>query len=255
MLTFKWKRDGWKVGLSILLLIGIFMAVYLGRQYQAETRFVRYPAFGISLPVGYSVHGIDVSKYQGFIHWQEVANMRVGTVQLRFAFMKATQGKSRVDHRFVRNWAEAKSAGILRGAYHFFEPGVDGRAQAEQFLANVSLEAGDLPPVLDVEQIGRTPVNQLQTRVAEWISVVEARYGVKPILYTNADFYTRYLAGRFDDYPLWVAHYFAPNRPRIGRLWSFWQHSETGQVSGIRGRVDFNVFNGSYAQLKSMTLR
>lgn len=254
MPKFTWKKQGWKVGLSILILCAISAAIFWADRYREETRFVRYPAFGISLPVGYTVHGIDVSKYQGFIQWPEVANMRVGTVQLRFAFIKATQGKSRLDHRFSRNWEEAKTAGILRGAYHFFEPGVDGDEQANKFLEHVPLQSGDLPPVLDVEQIGRTPVKLLQDRVAQWIKRVEERYGIQPIIYTNADFYTRYLAGRFDDYPLWVAHYFAPDRPRIGRAWSFWQHSETGLVNGIRGRVDFNVFNGSYAQLMSMTL-
>ncbi|MEO7523261.1 MAG: GH25 family lysozyme, partial [Ferruginibacter sp.] len=67
---------------------------------------------------------------------------------------------------------------------------------------------------------------------------------VKPIIYTNADFYRSFLAGRFDNYPLWVAHYLVQNKPRIERNWYFWQHNETGRVNGINGFVDFNVFNG-----------
>lgn len=82
--------------------------------------------------------------------------------------------------------------------------------------------------------------------------MVEEHYGVKPIIYTNVDFYTRILKDDFDEYPLWIAHYLEKHRPRIYRDWSFWQHSETGKVNGIKGNVDFNVFNGDSADFRKL---
>lgn len=180
--------------------------------------------------------------------------MNVQNIRLGFAFMKATEGNGNSDSYFKRNWRKSKQAGLVRGAYHFFIASKDGRKQAENFIDRVKLEAGDLPPVLDVEQTFRTPATKLRKEVQTWLDVVGLYYGVTPIIYTNADFYERYLRGYFDNYPLWVAHYFQPEQPRISRDWAFWQHSEQGKVDGILSRVDFNVFNGDSTAFKALLI-
>jgi lysozyme len=133
---------------------------------------------------------------------------------------------------------------MTRGAYHFFLATKSGKAQAENFIGRVELKSGDLPPVLDVEQTYGVSNVKLRQRVKEWLTTVEAYYGVKPIIYTSADFYKQYLNAEFDEYPLWVAHYLQKNKPRIYREWDFWQHSEQGRVNGILSKVDFNVYSG-----------
>ena len=85
---------------------------------------------------------------------------------------------------------------------------------------------------------------ELKKEVAEWLLIVEKQYGIKPVIYTNIDFYKNYLQNDFDDYPIWIAHYLQPEKPRIERKWSFWQHNENGRVNGIKTPVDFNVFSG-----------
>ena len=127
--------------------------------------------------------------------------------------------------------------------------------QAAHFVETVYLNKGDLPPVLDVEQANGASVFDLQQRVADWLLLAEKRYKVKPIIYSNIDFYNSYLAGRFDDYPLWIAHYLEKNKPRIQRKWVFWQHNEAGHVSGIKTNVDFNVFNGDSVTFKNLLLK
>jgi lysozyme len=77
---------------------------------------------------------------------------------------------------------------------------------------------------------------------------------VKPIIYTNVDFYKRNLGTCFDNYPLWVAHYYQPSQPRIKRDWLFWQHSEEGRVNGILSKVDFNVFGGDSLEFRSILM-
>jgi lysozyme len=236
----------WKL---LIVCIGLSIAVMLflwGYDWwlSRKAHYTRYDEFGIDIPTNYSVHGIDVSKYQRVIDWESVKAMQVEDVRISFAFIKATEGNINEDKYFSRNWKKARSANLVRGAYHFFTASKSGRTQAENFISSVDLEQGDLPPVLDIEQTYGVPLQKLQQRVKEWLDVVEEFYGVKPIIYTNVDFYRQYLEEKFDDYPLWVAHYVNKGKPRIYRDWHFWQYSETGRVNGILSKVDFNVFNG-----------
>lgn len=199
------------------------------------------------LLTGYTVHGIDVSAYQGRIEWPQVAGH-----QVKFAFIKATEGVTLRDPRFQRNWRGARQAGIYRGAYHYFQPNYDGAKQANLFTRTVPLAAGDLPPVLDVEHAEFHDVAQMRRNVAVWLRLVERHYGVRPILYSNYSFYKRYLAGHFDKYPLWLAHYEVaqPTLPRS--KWIIWQHSDEAYVPGIRGTVDFNVYQGNFDSLLAL---
>lgn len=238
-----------------IILCSFATATYLFNRFYNRPSFVHYPAFGIDIPSRYSIHGIDVSRYQQTIGWKLVKEMEVANIRIGFAFIKATEGINGLDGQFNRNWAQAKRAGVPRGAYHFFIASKSGKAQAENFIENVKLQAGDLPPVLDIEQVNGASVTDLQQRVADWLNVVEKKYKVKPIIYTNVVFYETFLAGRFDDYPLWVAHYFAKDKPRIKRNWHFWQHSEAGHANGIDAFVDFNVFNGDSAAFKKLLIQ
>ena len=181
--------------------------------------------------------------------------MRVKQVALGFAFIKATEGIGNTDPQFRRNWRKAKSNGIYRGAYHFFIASKDGRMQAEHFIDKVDLEPGDLPPVLDVEQMNGVSTATLKNEVKEWLAIVENYYKVKPIIYTNIDFYKRNLGSEFDSYPLWVAHYYEDKQPRIQRGWLFWQHNDRGNVNGILSKVDFNVFSGDSLEFRSLLIR
>lgn len=219
-----------------------------------EAPIVEYEGFGVTLPQGYNIHGIDVSRYQDHIAWDAVRDMEVAGVKIGFAIIKATEGVELRDPFFRRNWKESNKAGLVRGAYHFFYPGKPVEAQVRNFTKFVKLEAGDLPPVLDVEVNSGLSKKKVRQRVKQWLDGVEKHYGVKPIIYTYVSFYEDYLKGYFDTYTLWVAHYFQPGAPRIGRHWSFWQHHDAGRVNGIVNKVDLNVFNGDSAAFRSLLL-
>lgn len=252
-------RGPWRRALLVGLLVGLAVAgtYYLRHQVQlnryARRAWATLTKGGLTgrektpLLAGYSVHGIDVSSYQGRIDWPEVARNRV-----RFAFIKASEGATLRDPRFARNWREARAAGVLCGAYHYFLPNRGGQIQADLFAQTVPLAPGDLPPVLDVEAANFHDVAVLRREVARWLRLIEAHYGVRPILYSNHSFYKRHLAGHFDDYPLWLAHYEVekPSMPR--NKWIIWQHSDESHVPGIRGVVDFNVFQGNFEALQAL---
>lgn len=197
------------------------------------------------------IPGIDVSHYQGTVDWQQVAGAGIA-----FAFVKATQGVSSVDSQFAVNWAGVKAAGLLRGAYHFYQPGDDPGQQAEHFLSVVQLEPGDLLPVLDVETLGSQTASQIVQGIGTWLQTVQAAVGRAPIVYTAPGFWNGLGTQQFGTYPLWVAEYgcSSPKLPAGWTSWDFWQYSESGSVAGVAGSVDLDVFQESPQALRQMTL-
>ena len=236
----------------IFLLLLVFFLVRVDKQ---KVSFKTYPEFGIDMPTNFDIHGIDVSKYQKDIVWDAIKTMKVKEIKIHFSFIKATEGENLIDSKFAKNWAQAKNSQVTRGAYHFFRANKDVDKQVTSFIKIVKLLPGDLPPVLDIETLDNTTPEKIRAKAKIWLDKVEAYYGVKPIIYTNAEFYNKYLGTDFDDYPLWVAHYFEQHRPRIQRNWHFWQHSDRGNVNGIESKVDFNVFNGDSTDFENLLIK
>jgi lysozyme len=237
-------RKLWLLGLICLFIVAVYFAINPSRKI-----------FGIRMPAGYELHGIDVSRYQKTIDWEYLASFtgKNNDVKISFAFIKATEGRSMQDPLFKSNWENIGKTGIIRGAYHYFVPARSASEQAKNFIDNVELVKGDLPPVLDIEKLGNSGAAKLRENIKIWLNEVEKHYGVKPIIYSYIDFYEKYLIVDKDlrKYPLWVAHY---NKKKIEfeESWLFWQHSDSGRIPGINEKVDFNVFNGNMDKLKSL---
>lgn len=251
------KKSGkwWWIILLVIVLGSLIAYIWYKTASINRAKFVRYPAFGIDIPDNYTIHGIDVSHFQSFIDWPSVKEMKVHNVRVGFAFIKATEGLSKVDRQFKRNWKKAAEAGITRGAYHFFLPTKSGKNQAKNFISNVDLKPGDLPPVLDIEQLYGVKPEKMRKEVKDWLTIIEEHYKVKPIIYTYVNFYSRFMQEDFENYPLWAAHYMERDKPRISRSWIFWQHSEKGRVNGITHKVDFNVFNGDSDDFEDLLVK
>ena len=212
-----------------------------------------HKGYGVCLPISYKTHGIDVSHHQGEIDWSAVKATEKQEYPIRFAFIKATEGGDYKDRRFAENFRKAGEVGIVRGAYHFYNPYTDPIRQADFFISQVKLQKGDLVPVLDIE---RKPFDkaQLQADLKKFLNRLEQHYGAKPIIYTSYKYKTRYLdTPDFDAYPFWIAHYYVDMLSYEG-TWQFWQHTDYGTVPGIETNVDLNVFNGSWEELKQYRL-
>lgn len=202
-----------------------------------------------------TVKGIDVSVYQGTVNWTQVKGAGV-----QFAFVRVSDGKNSLDTQFAANWKNTKTAGVVRGTYQFFRPSQDPIVQADLLLSQLSknggLQPGDLPPVLDLESTDSQPAATVVARAKQWLAHVEAALGVRPIVYTAA-FMSSTIGNNFSGYTLWVANYgvTCPTMPSGWSKWAFWQSSDSGSVAGISGGVDTDVFDGSLADLKKLTLQ
>lgn len=204
--------------------------------------------------------GIDVSRYQGDIDWAAVAGDGIA-----FAYIKATKGTSHTDPRFRRNYTRSGASGMLRGAYHFALPHhSSGTAQARFFLTHGGNRADGktLPPALDIEAnpsgpdcYGLSP-QQMTAWIAEFSATIQHHTGRHPVIYTTTAWWNRCTGGHggfADTHHLWTARWSddpAP-LPRGWQDYTFWQYTAHGQVAGINGHVDRNLFHGD--QLANLT--
>lgn len=198
------------------------------------------------------LQGVDVARYQGQIDWRELAGDNVA-----FAFIKATEGGDYVDPLFERNWREARRAGVLRGAYHFFTLCRPGRVQAEHFLTVVGDMRGALTPALDAEHMGACRlggrVSDPVLEITSFLDTVEKATGKRPIIYTTHEFYTAYFYAVPRMEKFWLRSLYV--EPGYGpEEWVFWQHSGRGRRRGIAGPVDLNAFRGTQSDLEALVL-
>nr|WP_294925812.1 glycoside hydrolase family 25 protein [uncultured Flavobacterium sp.] len=199
------------------------------------------------------VIGIDVSEFQGKIDWHEI-DILEEKYPVQFVFIRATAGNNKVDSKFKRNWEGAKEHKIMRGAYHYYRPNENSIEQANLFIKTVKLKTGDLPPVLDIEKLPKNqPLDSLKKGLKRWLNKVETHYGVRPIIYTGERYYDDFLKEEFTEYLFWIANYNF-YREKIDEDWLFWQFTEKASLTGVKHRVDVNIYNGDLEQLQFITV-
>ena len=249
----RYPRWAWWIGGTAVIVLYVFLFYHF---FVGPTGFRWRALYGdAEYPEGYEIHGIDISHYQGKIDWEQLTNAMIKGCPVRFVIIKSTEGSSRLDENFRENFNQARDFGFIRGVYHFWSNKSTAREQAYYFLDQVHLTDGDLPPVLDIEhKPADKSVEDFQRDVLTWLHIVEDKYHVKPIIYTYYKFKEQYLSAPvFEDYPYWIAHYYVDKVEYKGP-WKFWQHTDAGRLPGIRGYVDFNIYNGSFYDLKKLTI-
>ncbi len=197
--------------------------------------------------------GIDVSNWQGTIDWSKVAGAGI-----RFAVIKATEGRHYDDPYYATNLAGATANGIAAGAYHFARPDAttgDPGAEADHFVSVANPRPGNVVPVLDLERTGGMSVANLQDWTKRWLARVTARTHVRPMIYSSPYFWTNAMGDTtwFADhgYDLyWIANWgvttpATPANDWGGHGWTVWQWTNCSHVKGIAGCVDGDRFKGT----------
>lgn len=182
--------------------------------------------------------GLDISRHQGKIHWDELVEENQ---QLRFVYIKATEGSSLVDPFYKRNFKAAKERGLLVGSYHFLTNRTSMERQVDNFLSSIDLNQQDLLLLVDIEKDGTRNWKRdiIQKNLAEFIRLVKERTGHSPMIYTNESYYYLNLYPEFNHYRLFIANYNLP--PKLpDAKYDIWQSSKKGRVRGIWTYVDID---------------
>ncbi|WP_210151302.1 glycoside hydrolase family 25 protein [Chryseobacterium scophthalmum] len=246
-------------GLYLKQSISYYYALYFNKFAHKKLKNSEFETLRIQKIISNNLdktYGFDISHYQNKedIKWDSLS---IGnkTIPLEFVVMRATMGNRNADKNFDEFWSSAKEHNLIRGAYHFYRADEDPVIQANNFLENVKLESGDLPPVLDIEKIAKSKSKEkLIEDLKIWCKIVEETYGEKPIIYTYYHYYKDFLRGEFDGYPIWLANYNDVPEPSPEDQWDFWQFTENGIVYGINSKIDLNIYNGGIWSLKGLTL-
>lgn len=194
----------------------------------------------VEVEVNQHYDGIDISRHQKTIDWDKLATDK----NVKYIYIKATEGQSFVDPKFRENIENARRVGFKVGCYHFLRTGSRIQDQFENFTRNVKKNEQDLLPLLDVEVRQGWSNQQLRDSVKLFVDLLEEHYGCKPMIYTSSSFFNNILGKLFADYPLFIARY-ATNEPRLdnGAKWILWQYSDRGRLRGIDHAVDLSRFN------------
>ncbi len=218
-----------------------------------------------------SIFGIDISHYTS----NDIPLERLYDRNVRFVYMKASQGIRYKDGKFLSFWSRVgklpTGQKIHRGAYHFLSANDDPAQQARVFSGVLSiaggLESTDMPPVLDVEWDilskhgrdeweGQSP-NLILAKVLTWLQTVESTSGRVPLVYTsNAWWKERVGSGvelsRLGHYRVWIADYSDTDRavevPAVpnNAPWSLWQFTASSRfAAGFSDPVDADIFRGT----------
>jgi lysozyme len=209
------------------------------------------------------LQGIDVYAGSGEVDWA-----RIKAAGISFCFIRAAYG-DRADDAALDHLRGARSAGLTCGVYHFLRASKDAKTQIalmESQVRDLGIGAGDLPPVVDVEDNPGhdgpwkdTDNPRYLELLSQWTAAMQALVGAPPIIYTRAGFWKQLgnPAG-FKANPLWVASYRA-DHPQLPESWpdyAFWQHTESASLKGLKGTFDLSYFRSDAPDaLLSMALK
>lgn len=270
------RFSGLRAAFALVLAVSLGAVACSGSGTSDEHVGESSEAFTTDCPDAGTVEGIDVYDGQGTIDWNKVkagrpdASTADGGGGKEFAFIKATQGNYNQQSKFDANWTNAKAAGVLRSAYHFFDPTIDGKEQAAYFLAMVGSDLGELPPLVDIEcptdateanaspnceytgNSGWAPPATIQTRLFDFLDAVETATGKKAIIYSYPSWFgdIGVTDPKLANYPLYIAS--LSKCASVPAPWTsavFWQYSFTGTVYGISAQCDLDRFMGDLTAL------
>lgn len=186
--------------------------------------------------------GIDVSKWQYKIDWDEVKLAGVEFAMIRIGYQGSSTGLTAMDEYFWYNIENAKRVGIDVGVYFYtlsdsVEQAIE---QAHEICEILDGELLDLPIVFDWEDWSlfnkySLSIQDLNTMVDSFIACVES-YGYQGMNYGSATYLSKMF---YDDKLTWLAHY--TDETWYEGSYSMWQLTSSGVVSGIDALVDINV--------------
>ena len=192
-----------------------------------------------------SARGLDVSNHLGRFDWSSVPG-------LSFGVFRMTQGLGHnvnsPDPDATWHNQQIKARGLVRGAYHLFDPALPGEAQAQYFVterARIGLDDADML-WLDHETGGPPPEEAAAAAVAFMTELDKLCPHNPRGVYTFIGFAAAGNCVGLDRWPLWLAYPASPT-PKPPLPWSNWTFWQCGQRNG----ADTDAFNGTDHELRA----
>ena len=191
--------------------------------------------------------GVDVSKYQGEVNWEQVRQAGMEFAMIRVGGRGYGQeGKMYTDPMADANYQGAKAAGLLVGAYFFSqatnaEEAVEEAQYALELTQNWEL---DMPIVFDWEYISQEARTanigpDVLTECAKAFCEEIIAAGKEPMIYVCPWFFLPNLE-ELTQYKQWLALY--NDEMSYQYHFDMWQYTSTAVVPGIQGDADVNIF-------------
>lgn len=187
--------------------------------------------------------GIDVSKWQGEINWEEVKNAGVEFVIIRMGYQTDFDGENVLDPYFEKNIQGAKMAGLPVGLYfHSYAKNINqAKEQAEWIKENIKDYKIDLGIAFDWESwsVFNTVGMSLYTinKSANTFLDILQEAGYKGMLYSSKNYLEKIWYPT--NHETWLAQY--NTKVTYEGEYSIWQMSDKGKVDGIKGDVDIDI--------------
>lgn len=194
--------------------------------------------------------GIDVSEYQNPVNWQQVKNAGVEYVMIRVGYRGyGEEGRLVEDAMFRSHMEGAVAAGLEVGVY-FFSQAINEKETLEEVqfvLDRIKEYPVTYPVVYDTEEIkddvARTDNLTEEQFTQNCITFCDAirEAGYDTMIYANMKWMAFTLDMRkLTEYEKWYADY--EPVPQCPYEFSMWQYTEAGQLPGIEGNVDLNLW-------------
>lgn len=225
----------------IALLVVAFLTVFI----LAKTKVIFINEWFVDK--NNSTIGVDISSYQADVDMEKLKEQ-----DIKFVYIKATEGSALQDDKFAVNRENADKAGLPSGAYHFFSYDSPGSTQAENFINTVGDDLkGRLLPAVDVEYYGDKEKNpptkeDVVRELTVFLNKLEEHYGTKPMIYTRSEIYDKYLQDHSGEYKMWISSLYSPLSWNYHGDWYIWQYLNRGKLEGYTGGekyIDLNVLN------------
>lgn len=191
------------------------------------------------------IMGIDVSKWNGTIDWNQVKASGIEYVIIRCGYRGSSAGGLIEDPKYKVNIDGATKAGLKVGVY-FFSQAVDEVEAVQEASMVLSLIKGykiTYPIFLDVEASGGRADNiskETRTAVCKAFCKTIQNSGYTAGIYANKTWLTSKIdTSQLGNYKIWLAQYAA--QPTYTGRYEIWQYKDSGSVPGISGHVDLNL--------------
>ncbi len=190
---------------------------------------------------GEQQQGIDVSQWQGNIDFEQVAAFGI-----RVVYIRSSLGGGFIDPYFEQNYQRAKAAGLQIGFYHYVTARTTSQAQyqARFFVQTIQGRDFDCRLAMDFEDLTNLSAAEANEIGLAFIQELEKASGKETVVYSNTYNAGAVFGGALTQYPLWAAEYGVsqPSSAVNWSSWAGWQYTDQGQVPGISGYVDRDVF-------------